>query len=170
MFDEFGNPIDQATTGGDFPTDVSDPGSGGSGGLDIGGMGGMMPVGLFGGSVASPGRSAIAGMYGAGRAAGRAFGSIMIAGGRSVTVKRAWEVAKKYGPEVAAAAVGMGVADLMAVFASSGVITSSSRRRRRGISARDIRCTKRVVHFVNKMAHDIGCVRRPHFRSKHASA
>src|SRR5258708_17786765 len=159
MFDEFGNPIDQATTGGDCPTDVSDPGSGGSGGLDIGGMGGMMPVGLFGGSVASPGRSAIAGMYGAGRAAGRAFGSIMIAGGRSVTVKRAWEVAKKYGPEVAAAAVGMGVADLMAGFASSRGITSMAGRRRRRISGRGIRCTQPVGDLVYQLTQRTACLR-----------
>jgi hypothetical protein len=88
-----------------------------------------------------------------------------------VSVKKVWETAKKYGPEVAAAAVGMTVGDLMAVFASSGVITSSSHRRRRGISSRDIRTTKRVVRFVNRMAHDIGCVHRPHFRSsRRASA
>src|SRR5258708_33836503 len=98
MFDEFGNPIDQATTGGDFPTDVSDPGSGGSGGLDIGGMGGMMPVGLFGGRVEGPGRSPIAGMQRPARATGRAAEGSLTAGGAPCSADCAWQPAKEDGP------------------------------------------------------------------------
>ena len=171
MYDEYGNPIDSGTW-----SDFSDASVGPGGGfdtsspIDLGSIGGMLPVGLFGGG-ASPSRTAIAGAAGAvGRALGRGFGSIMVAG-RAVPVKRLWDITKKFGPEVAAAAVGYGVADLMAIFASSGVISSGSRRRRRGISSRDIRTTKRVVRFVNRMSHDIGCVHRPHIRSaRRASA
>src|SRR6266566_7513074 len=101
MFDEFGDPID---TGSGFP--VEDP-TDSSGFLGMGNIGGLMPAGLF----SSPGRTAIAGAAGAvGRALGRGYGAIIVAG-RQVPVKKVWEIAKKFGPEVAAAAVGYGVAD-----------------------------------------------------------
>lgn len=169
MYDEFGNFIGGDTgTYSDFLQD--DTGTSDVSSLDTSSLGGIVPAGLFG-QVASPGKAAIAGMYGVGRAIGRGVGSIMVAG-RAVSVRKVWDIAKRFGPEVAAAAVGMTVGDLMAVFSSSGVILSSSRRRRgRGISSRDIRCTKRVIRFTNRMVHDLGCVHRPHFRSKkHASA
>jgi|SRR5882672_5642369 len=139
--------------GGDFPED-----------------GGFLPV-QYGGIV-SGAASRFGGMLGRGAAAaggaavrlgGRAAGYIMTSAGK-FSVRKLWAVARRFGPEVAAGIVGYSVADLMAVFASSGVIMSSvGHHRRRGISSRDIRTTKRVVNFVNRMSQQIGCVHRPHF-------
>jgi hypothetical protein len=169
--DEFGMPSDTSL---DSSGGFSDLGGGtysdfGDGSVGPGGGGELMPVqyGGFGGIAGrmipgAPGVVAGSRGYAAGAALGRGFGYILAAG-RRISVKRMWETAKRFGPEVAAAMVGYSVADLMAIFASSGVIMSGGRHRRRGISSRDIRTTKRVVGFVNRMSHDIGCVHRPHF-------
>lgn len=135
------------------------------------GGGGLLPVQLGGlGGIAGRAGSLISGGARAlGGAARRAGGYIMTQSGRRVAVGKAWEIAKRYGPEVAAAAVGMSVVDLIAVLFDSGAMTR--RHRRRGISSRDIRTTTRVVNFVNRMQNRIGCVQRPrrHFRDTHAS-
>jgi hypothetical protein len=166
--DEFGMPTDTSVDTGTWsdigPSNQSDFGDGSAAPGD---GGGFMPVqfgGIAGRMIPGGVGSAVAGSrgYALGAAAGRGFGYI-IAAGRKISVKRVWETAKRFGPEIAAAGVGYSVADLMAVFASSGVIMSSGRHRRRGISSRDIRTTKRVVGFVNRMSSQIGCVHRPHF-------
>jgi len=91
MGDDFGNMMGDPTIS-DFPDQGFDPGAGP---MDIGSLGGLMPAGLF----SSPGRAAIAGATGAvGRALGRGYGAIIVAG-RSVSVKKVWEIAKKFGLE-----------------------------------------------------------------------
>jgi len=167
MFDEFGNEVDPGAY-----TDPTYYDSGGSSGGDdfSDGGGALLPV-QFGGL------GGIAGRAGSllGRAAGPAGGALMrrggaiiTAAGRRLSTTKAWAIAKRYGPEVAAAAVGMGVADFLAVMMDSGAMTR--RARRRGISSRDIRTTRRVVNFVNRLTHTLGCVSSPrrHFARRTA--
>src|SRR5712691_4133091 len=116
--DEWGN-VDSS---GGLMTDSGDPvfddGSVGPGG-DPDYLGGMLPVqygGIAGrmipGAPSAVGPQIGARGYALGAAAGRGFGYIMAAG-RKISVKRMWEIAKRFGPDVAAAMIGYGVADLM---------------------------------------------------------
>lgn len=140
----------------DFPYDQEAAQIGGFGTEDMGG-GGFVPVqfgglgGLTGGlSRAMPaiGRTAMT--------AGRRAGTIMLAGGRAISTTKAYKLMRQWGPEIAAGALGMSIADLIQIMFASGAMTR--RRRRRGISSRDIRTASRVVRFVNRMQHQIGCV------------
>ncbi len=151
MFDEFGDPID---TGGDVGSDpFTDTGDGGSGGMDLSGGFGFVRTAL---TPRIPGGAGQRG-YNFGFGAGRALGRISTALGM-ISVKKAWEITKRFGPDVAAGVVGMSVVDLMQVFAHSPGLMIGTRRRRRGISSRDIRTTRRVVRFTQRMISDIGCV------------
>lgn len=155
----------------DFPFDegvgfVSTSGGGGSfgGGDDsfqlaqLGGLGGLVS-----GAARSGGGSLVGGFSrSAGRMAGR-VGSIVTRAGQRISTTKAWEIAKRYGPDVAAAAVGMGLADFLAVMMDSGAMTR--RRRRRGISSRDVRTTRRVCRFVHTIQHQLaGCAPRARHR------
>ncbi len=173
MFDEFGMPIDASNIsyGGDlpqpsdygtsvpsdFPSDQAAPGDGGS----------FLPVqfnpGMLGGLAGRAG-----GMIGrAGTAIARRAGSIVTSSGFKMTTRKAWELTQKFGPEFVASALGMAAVDLVTILFHSGAMTRHHRRR--GISSRDIRTTRRVVGFVNRMVHQIGCVNVPrhHARAIH---
>jgi hypothetical protein len=166
MFDEFGDPIDTEFNGSFTSADAADDagfgGQAGSGGFDFSGLGGlgMVKTGLGSQLLGGVGRGATAVGGMAMRAGGRAARYIVTSAGQ-FSIAKTWDVAKRFGPEVAAAAIGMTVGDLMAVFSSSGVMWKSTRRRRRGISSRDIRTTRRVVRFTSKLVHDLGCVHTP---------
>jgi len=172
MFDEFGNPVDAYDTnygpneswGGGSGDDFAD-GGGGLLPVQFGGLGGI--AGRAGSLIGGGARAMGSGAMALGR---RAAGYIMTASGRKIATGKAWEIAKKYGPEVAAAAVGMSIVDFLAIMMDSGAMTR--RRRRRGISNRDIRTTRRVVNFVNHLTHTLGCVSSPrrHFRRGGSSA
>ena len=115
------------------------------------------PVGLpaiRGGLRGNPGALALGGgaMYGGGRILGRGVGKL-------------WEMAKRFGPDLAAGAAGMTAEQLMSVFLDRQ--PWRHRRRRRGISARDVRTTRRVVNFVSRISHQIGCVHTPRYRAAH---
>ncbi|SRR6266568_1072800 len=163
MFDEFGDPIEvsdgfDAGDGGDPVSDF--------GGL-FGGAGGFIRTALTPRIPGGPGQRGYNFGFGAGRAAGR----IVTAMGQ-ISVKKAWEITKRFGPDVAAGVVGMSVVDLMTVFAHSPSIMRT-RHRRRGISSRDIRTTRRVVRFTQRMISDIGCVHHARSfpaRRRHAAA
>lgn len=163
MFDEFGDPIDPNAY--DFGTNEA------WGGDDFGdGGGGMLPVqfGGLGGIAGRAGSLLSRGAASGGMALARRGGSIITAAGRKLSTTKAWAIAKRYGPDVAASAVGMGLADFLAVMMDSGAMTR--RARRRGISSRDIRTTRRVVNFVNRLTHTLGCVSSPrrHFARRTA--
>lgn len=166
MFDEFGNPIgdysggsyDPGAPGGYDPYlgDSGDVGSGDTGFLPVqfGGLGGLT------GSLTRGGMSAMRGVA-------RRGGAIVTAAGRKISTTKAYQLMRQWGPEIAAGALGMSIADLIAVLFDSGALTR--RRRRRGISSRDIRTASRVVRFVNRMQHQLGCVTRSRsFGGRHA--
>jgi|SRR6267378_2892044 len=158
MFDEFGNPIgdysggsyDPGAPGGYDPYlgDSGDVGSGDTGFLPVqfGGLGGLTGGLMRGGGAMARGMA-------------RRGGAIVTAAGRKISTSKAYQLMRQWGPEIAAGALGMSVVDLISILFDSGAMTR--RRRRRGISARDIRTTSRVVRFVNRMQHQIGCVSRP---------
>jgi len=161
-------------------SDFSDSSFSDSGGSDSGSFdaGSMIPTGLgniFSRSGSAGAATGVAGglIGNAGRLARRGAGMISTAMG-NVSVVKTWALVKKFGPDLIAGAVGMSAVDLLRVLIDSGVTTRGARGRRRGISARDVRCTKRVVRFVNHMQREIGCVSTPrhHFskRSKRACA
>jgi len=148
----------------DFPYDEEAGQIGGYGDVAGGDVpdsdGGFLPV-QFGGLGGLAGRAGA--MIGpaaraAGAAAGR-VGRILMRSGKTISTTKAYQLMRTWGPEIAATALGMSIADLIAILADSGAMTR--RRRRRGISSRDIRTTSRVVRFVNRMQHQIGCVSRP---------
>ena len=98
---------------------------------------------ISGGLAGNPGR-----LYRAGRGVGliaTKFGTI--------TVRKAWDLAKKLGPELAAGALGYTVVDFLSAVLADGI--PSPRRRRRGISGRDIRTTRRVCRFAASLNHDL---------------
>lgn len=64
-----------------------------------------------------------------------------------ITATRAWALVRRNGLGAVATALGIGAAEL----ASWLMANPPRRRRRRGISARDVRTTKRVVGFVCKV-------------------
>lgn len=74
------------------------------------------------------------------------------------TLPQLWRYTRRYGPQAVAAGLGITVAQLGAMLLSAP--DAGRRRRRRGISSRDIRTTRRVVGFLNKMQTQIGCVTR----------
>jgi len=172
MFDEFGMPIDSSnlSTGGDltpssdyggasstdFPSDQAAPGDSG---------GGFLPVqwgGMLGGAARSSGGGGLIS-----RSIGavtRRAGTIMTSSGFKMTTRKAWELTQKFGPEFVASALGMAAVDLVTILFHSGAMTR--RHKRRGISSRDIRTTRRVVGFVNRMVHQIGCVHTPRVHAR----
>jgi len=131
-------------------------------GTSVARMPGVMPaafpaMGALGGMAAAAGRTLASLFGGAARAA-----TFNINGIRG-TLPQLWKYTRRYGPAAVAQAMGITVGALGAMLLSAPDAGRS--RRRRGISARDIRTTKRVVGFVSKMANTIGCVRAPrHFR------
>lgn len=146
----------------DFPYDQEadqiggGDGFGGDAGGDVpGGGGGFMPV-QFGGLGGLTGGLMRGGISSTARAAGRRAGAIVTAAGQRISTSKAYQLMRQWGPEIAAGALGMSITDLIAVLFHSGAMTR--RRRRRGISGRDIRTASRVVRFVNRMQHQIGCV------------
>lgn len=102
------------------------------------------------------GAMTLAGIFGAARG-----GASFVINGIKGTMPQLWKYTRKYGPAAVAQALGISVGALGTMLLQN---PERARHRRRGISSRDIRTTKRVVGFVNRMAHDIGCIRRPHFR------
>ena len=149
MFDEFGDPID---VGGGLPPDdfssADDPASGDFGGI-LGGGGALLRTAFTPRIPGGPGQRG----YNFGMSMGRAARTIVTSMG-SFSVAKVWDLTKRFGPDVAAGVVGMSVVDLVTVLAHSGVM--HRRRRRRGISARDVRTARRVVHFAHSILHKLG--------------
>lgn len=148
----------------DFPYDQEagqiggygdDPYGGDLGGDIPSGGGGFLPV-QFGGLGGLTGGLMRGGISSTARGMARRGGAIVTAAGRKISTTKAYQLMRQWGPEIAAGALGMSIADLIAVLFDSGALTR--RRRRRGISSRDIRTASRVVRFVNRMQHQIGCV------------
>lgn len=106
--------------------------------------------------------SAVGGLTLASVFAGASRAATFTINGIRGTMPQLWKYTRRFGAPAVANALGITVGALGAMLLSAP--DAGRRRRRRGISARDIRTTKRVVGFVSKMAHDIGCVRAPrHF-------
>lgn len=129
------------------------------------GVGTVMPgvVGAIGGvlgGVAAAGARTIASIFGRGAGAAARFSINGITG----SVAQLWKYVRSHGAATVAAALGISLGALGTILLQN---PEKRRWRRRGISSRDIRTTKRVVGFVNRISHDIGCVRRPSFTRKH---
>lgn len=94
------------------------------------------------------------------------MGARIMIQGRAIAVNKLWPVVKRYGPEFVAAGIGVSLAQLAQVMMSS----PERRRRRRGISSRDVRTTKRVVRFVRSLSHDLSAIApRPRRSSRFGS-
>jgi hypothetical protein len=120
---------------------------------------GFPALGAIGGAIAAGGRTLASLFTRMGSAA-----TFNINGIRG-TMPQLWRYTRRYGPAAVAQAMGITVGALGAMLLSAP--DAGRRGRRRGISARDIRTTKRVVGFVSKMANTIGCVRAPrHFTKR----
>lgn len=93
----------------------------------------------------------LAGMF------GRGSSTILINGVRA-RLGELWPLVRKYGGTAVAGALGIGLGELGRLLMEA---PQHKKRRRRGISGRDVATTRRVVRFVNTMQHQIGCVTRP---------
>jgi len=85
---------------------------------------------------------------------GKGLNSIIAGRGVQIRARDMMEIVKKHGPGVAAGVVGWTVAELMQVLAGVGAFTPK-KRRRRGISARDVRTTRRVCGFVQSISRQL---------------
>lgn len=86
---------------------------------------------------------------------GRASAAI----GKRMTRQSVVSLINALGLTAAAAALGLSIEEAAQIFAST------PKRRRRGITARDIRTTKRVVGFTRRIQHDLGHLAGPIRRS-----
>lgn len=111
---------------------------------------------LTGGIVGGVARGAVS-MFGAGVAAGGIVSEILQRSresvGRGVTKKKIIAAAKTCGIGLAADSFGISESDVCRV------IVSGAGRRRRGISAADVRRTKRTLRFVKKIKADVKSIR-----------
>lgn len=138
---------------------------------EIADAGYTMQVGQIAQGAMSLGRALLT-RAGIGAAAGAArVGGTIAMNGVRMSVKALWPAIRKYGPQAVAAALGVSVASLMEMAFAADPSMGAGRRRRRGISARDVKTTRRVVNFVTRISHQIGCVRAPrHFSRRRAHA
>jgi len=127
---------------------------GGNGrGFGTGGFGlARRRVGFVGGAA-----RAVAPFFGAGATAGFALSEILNsarqATGQRVTKNKIIDAAKHCGIELAADTFGLSETDVCKV------IVAGRTRRRRGISAADVRRTKRTLRFVGRIKKDLKAVR-----------
>jgi hypothetical protein len=152
----------------------------------ISGMPQMLPA-IFGGAggAAVRGLGGLASRLGAGglvRAAGGLVRSaagkvrgVMLGSGRFISSGKASALAKRVGLEAAAAALGVGAIDLAEMILSDQ--ESKGKKRHRGVSASDIKRTKRTIRTIERMHHQIvnACrsahvaPRRHHFQPRRAA-
>lgn len=123
---------------------------------------GMTETAAQGGAVAAIGRGAAMGyrwLIGARGIARNAMGKIVgVMRGESLfRNKRVIALAKQIGIQGAAVALGITIAEVAEMF----VAESGKRRRVRGITGRDIRCTRRTLGKIRSVQRMIGIARPP---------
>ena len=91
--------------------------------------------------------SIITGVTGVIRSATGKITRIVSPEGRSFSRKQVVSFAKRFGPEAAAAALGVTVAEVLA----SVLDETGTRRRRRGITPRDLQTTRRTICRIKSM-------------------
>jgi hypothetical protein len=79
------------------------------------------------------------------------------------------DLAKRVGIDAAAAALGLTAVEVAQLIASHITTSSSRRKRGRGISARDVRVTRRTLHKVRSIEHAISGACRPRARARSRS-
>lgn len=136
------------------------------------GGGGMVPVGV-GGAVAAGGLwlgSLLARSLGRG-AAGAVFSAT---NGVRVRMSQLWPLVKRYGSEAVAAGLGISAGALGTLLATPEALHGRSGRRGRGkgISARDVKTTRRTLKTIRKLYHMMPTRRssssgyRPYYRRR----
>lgn len=91
---------------------------------------------------------------------GKNMMAVLAGKGVQMRARDVLEIVKKYGPDVAAGVLGWTAAEVLQALGRLGAFTPK-KRRRRGISARDVRTTKRVCGFVRRIQSDLAdCARR----------
>lgn len=118
------------------------------------GNGGMMPTGALGGAVAAGG--IWLGSYLA-RAFGRSAAAAVYtaANGIRVRISQLWPLVRRYGPETVAGALGITIGGLGTLLMQPGARTGT-RRRARGITARDVKTTSRTIKKLRKLTRLAG--------------
>lgn len=106
----------------------------------LGALGGMLTLG--------GGARLVAGLV---KTASGAIRGVMTAAGKFISTKKAVDMAKRFGLEAAAVALGIGVADM----ASMVLQHSGKKSRGRGISARDLRVASRTMRKIERFHSQI---------------
>lgn len=83
---------------------------------------------------------------------GRGAGTAVI-NGVKFSMASLWPYIRKYGPASVAGALGISIAQLGALAMAA---PQGKRRRRRGISARDISTSRRVIAFNKRLSRQLG--------------
>lgn len=89
------------------------------------------------------------------------LGRASVAIGKRMSAKSVVALVKSLGLTAAAVALGLTVEETAQIFAAA------PRRRRRGITARDIATTKRVIGVTHRIQHELGHLARPVRRVRH---
>lgn len=121
----------------------------------LGGSGGAVVTrtGALGGAAAMGAGVALRGLWTVLRSGGSRMSTFVINGikGRMTDL---WPAVSKYGPQAVAAALGIGAAELAQLLMAAP--RGGRRRRQRGISAADVRRTKRVTSTLRRMTSQLG--------------
>jgi len=159
-YDDFGNIIDGEDGFAELPMDEEEQNGGGG---PFGGGGFLSQAGGFLRTAMprAPARGVAGGLMGnVGRVAGnlvyRASGAIrgiIARSGEFFSSKRVADLAQRFGLEMAAAGLGVGLLEVaQAVFSHH---RHGRRRRGRGITSRDMRTSRRTIRTLTRMHHEL---------------
>jgi len=163
-YDDFGNIISDDAAGDDGFADLPiDEGGPAAGGGFLEGAGGFLRTALGGGvraGAAGPGRIAGGVIGNAGRVIGNLVYSlsgrirgIVARSGEFFTSAKVADLAQRFGLEMAAAGLGVGLLEVaQSVFSHH---RSRRRRRGRGITARDMKTSRRTIRKLTRMHHEL---------------
>ncbi len=170
-YDDFGNPIDYGSDEfddgyADLPMDEPQNGGGGpfGGGGFLSQAGGFLRTAAAGRvAPAGPGRIAGGLIGNAGRVIGSlvytmsgAVRGIIARSGEFFSSKKVADLAQRFGLEMAAAGLGVGLLEVaQAVFSHH---RHGRRRRGRGITSRDMRTSRRTIRKLTRMHHELAAL------------
>lgn len=121
----------------------------------LGGGGGaqVTRTGAFGGAAAMGAGVALRSLWGVLRAGGSRFSTFAINGVKG-KLSDLWPAVRQYGPQAVATALGIGAAELGQMLMASP--QGGRKKRARGISAGDVRRTRRVMGTMRRMNRQLG--------------
>jgi hypothetical protein len=156
----FNGPWNAQTTGTYDDLPVYSPGDGAMDGSNQGGMiqtAGVIPPAMR--AIGAMGRYITSARGIVSTFAGKIVG--VMRGTKLFRVQAVADLAKRVGIDAAAAALGVTAVEVAQMIAAHLMQSAARRKRGRGISARDVRCTRRTIHKIRSIEHSLQGVCRP---------